>query len=593
MNKINNRIKKLRQEMKKHDIDCYIEHNVDPHMSEYVNERWKTREWISGFTGSVGAVVILKKKAALWADGRYFIQAENELSGSNIKLMKKGLNETPEIKDWIYEQLEEGDLIGLNGRTFSDEYVEKLHKKVKDKNIKIIEKYDLIEKIWKDRPEIPDNEIFIHELKYAGKKRDEKISEIREKMKKDNITNLIITQLDQIAWTLNIRGSDIKSVPVAISYLMIGKEDVIFYINQKKYNSKIKKILEDDGIIIKNYEEINDDLNNLKNESVVSYDKNTTNRWIVNSINKAATIKKIQSPILLLKSQKNNIEIENLEKCQIRDGVAMVKFLMWLEENILKEDISEIRAAKRLKKFRKEDDKFLETSFDTISAYKENAAMMHYHAAEETCSILKPKSFYLVDSGGQYMDGTTDITRTIPLGKLTEEEKMDYTLTLKSHINLASTKFLYGATGSNLDVLARKIMWEKGLDYKCGTGHGVGYLLSVHEGPQRISPKPNNVKMEEGMVTTIEPGVYKKDKHGIRIENTFITVKDKKLGSDQFMKFNVISYCPIDTTPLKIEMLNKEEKKWLNQYHEIVRKKLTPYLNDKQKKWLKKKSERI
>ncbi|TYB31138.1 MAG: aminopeptidase P family protein [Candidatus Mcinerneyibacterium aminivorans] len=590
---INEKLEKLREKMEKYNLDCYLEHNVDPHQSEYVADRWKTREWLSGFTGSVGTLVVTSKKSALWADGRYYIQAEKELNGSEIKLQKKGLEKTSKVHEWLSKNLKNNAKIGLNGKTYSEKYVSNLKKNITLEDIEFITRYDIVDELWKDRPEIPRNKAFIHPPEYAGKTRAQKIKNIRKKMKEKKCSHLIISTLDDIAWTLNIRGNDIKFNPYIISYLLIENDNISFYVLEEKIDKKIKKQLEKDNISLKNYSKIVKDLQKLSKKDKVWYSPETTNMWIVSSISEEANKYQKRVPTKLMKAKKNKKELKNLKNCQIKDGIAMVKFLIWLEETIKEREIGEVEAAQKVNEFRKRQKYFIEPSFSPISAYKENAAMMHYHAKEENQSFLKNKSFYLLDSGGQYMDGTTDITRTIPMGVLSREEKFHYTLTLKGHINLANSKFLYGATGSNLDVLSRKPLWEHNLDYKCGTGHGVGYLMGVHEGPQNISRTPNKIKLEEGMIVTIEPGIYIEGSHGIRIENDYVIVKDKKNNSDQFMKFKNMTYCPIDTQPIIKDLLTEEEIKWLNDFHSKVFDKLAKHLNEEERTWLKKKTKKL
>lgn len=590
---INERINNLRNLMKERGITAYIIPTYDPHQSEYLADHYKTRVWISEFTGSAGTVVVTEKEAILWTDGRYFIQAEKQLSDSEIKLFKMGIPGFPTYIEWIKDNLKEGDSLGFNGKIFPQADVKKIEKAIGEKNVEIIDEYDLVGEIWADRPEVPNSKAFVHDVKYAGKTAKEKIEEVRKEMKKKGVKYFILGSLDDIAWVYNIRGRDVACNPVVISYALISRDKAWLFVNKEKIDESVKSHLEENGIEIEDYEKVIDYVKNIEKKSKVFIDPARTNRWIYKGIPEDCKIIEGTNITTELKGIKNSIEIKNQKNAYIKDGVAMVKFLYWLNENIDKIKITEISASEKLEEFRKEQEGFIEPSFDTIAAYKENAAMMHYKADEDSNYELKKEKMFLVDSGGQYYDGTTDITRTIVLGEVTEEEKRDFTLTLKGHINLINSIFLYGATGSNLDALARYPLWQEGIDYKCGTGHGVGFLLNVHEGPHRISPMPNNVKLEKGMVVTIEPGVYRAGKHGIRIENVAVVEEDIETESGQFMRFETLSICPIDLEGIDVELLTYKERKWLNDYHEKVYNKLSPYLDDKEKKWLRKETRNI
>lgn len=590
---VNEKIASLRKLMRERKIDAYIIPTYDPHQSEYVGEHWKARTWISGFTGSAGTVVVTLDKAGLWTDGRYFIQAEKQLKGSEITLFKMGMEGVPTYLEWLKDTLNDGATLGYDAKIFPQSDVKKINKKLADKNIRLIENYDLIGEIWKDRPELPKDKIFIHDVKYAGKLPKEKLAEVRKEMKKLGVEYFILGSLDDIAWLYNIRGNDVANNPVVTSYALISNNHAWLFINKEKVTKEVEKFLNENGIIVEEYNEIRNYVENIKEGSKIFIDPSKTNRWVYNGISKTCKIVEGTNITTKLKAIKNEVEISNLKNAYIKDGVALVKFLYWLDKNIGKEKLTEISVSDKLEEFRREQENFMGPSFDTICAYKDHAPMMHYKATEESDYELSKEGMLLVDSGGQYLDGTTDITRTIVLGDITEEEKKDFTLTLKGHINLIKSRFLYGATGSNLDVLARIPLWQEGLDYKCGTGHGVGFFLNVHEGPHRISTVPNNVKLEEGMVVTIEPGVYKEGKHGIRLENDVVVVKDIKTDSGQFMKFDLLSYCPIDLDGVDVSILDDSERKWLNDYHEEVYNKLSPYLDENEKDWLKKETRRL
>ncbi|MCF7793220.1 MAG: aminopeptidase P family protein [Candidatus Cloacimonetes bacterium] len=579
--KVNDKISALRDLMNEHGFSAYIIPSSDAHLGEYVAEHWQARQWISGFTGSAGTVVVTLEKAGLWADGRYFIQAENQIKNTEIELFKIGIPGFPTYTEWLLQELQEGDEIGIDGSVFSVNDVKNMQQKFDKKNISIISHYDLIAEIWQDRPSLPTSQVFLHDVKFAGKSRKEKIEMIRAKMKKQNLDYHLFTSLDDIAWTFNIRANDIKYSPVSLAFAVIGLNSAHLFIDK----NKIKNI-DLNNVEIHTYEKITEFLSNLEPEKSILIDPNKTNIKLKNAIPKDCKI--IEKPHIstLLKSIKNETEIANLKKCQIRDGVAMVRFLYWLDSNIGKIKITEMSAAEKLAEIRAKDENFVDLSFNSISAYMANAAMMHYAPSHENETELKPAGFYLIDSGGNYLDGTTDITRTVCLGNISHAMKRDFTLVLKSHIDLSLAHFLEGATGANLDILARHPMWQEGLDYKCGTGHGVGYFLNVHEGPQNFSQRLINVPIKPGMTTTNEPGIYKENEYGIRTENTLLCVEDQKTYSGQFYKFEVISFCPIDIRAILPEMLNESQNEWLNNYHNKVYKKLNSYLTSEEKTWL-------
>lgn len=591
--KVVERIEKLRGLMKEKGIDAYIISDVDPHQSEYVSEHWKTRSWISGFTGSAGTVVITMKENGLWTDGRYHIQAENQLKGSGIKLFKQGLPGVPSYIEWLEKELGGNKCVGYNGKATSQYIASKIENTLSKAGIEINDEEDLISVIWNDRPELSFNTIINHDVKYSGKQVNDKLQLVRKKMKKSKADYYILGGLDNIAWLFNIRGTDVPNNPVVFSYGLISHEKAFLFINKDRLTEEAENNLLNNGVTIKYYAEISQELKEIDEKSNVFFDPNKINRFIYKSIPLKCNKIKGTSIVTNLKAIKNEIEIENLKQCQIRDGVAMVNFLYWIKNNIGKIDITEISATEKLEYFRSKEDNFKGPSFDTIAGYKDHAAMMHYKANEESQYQLEDRGMFLIDSGGQYLDGTTDITRTIVLGDISDEEKTDYTLVLKGHIALCRAIFLYGATGSNIDILARYPLWERGIDYKCGTGHGVGFFLNVHEGPQNISQAINKTKLEENMIITIEPGIYKEGKHGIRIENTVVVSKHNETEFGKFLKFDTISYCPIDLEGVDVDMLDSKDKEWLNRYHREVYDKLAPYLNDEVREWLKKETREI
>lgn len=582
MSKIDN----LREIMKKNDIHHYIIPSSDPHQSEYVADYYKGRAYVSGFTGSAGTIVVSLNTANLWTDGRYFIQAARELNNSGIDLMKMRTPGYPNVEEWIKSNVKEGETLGFDGRCYSANQYKQILSIAKYNKFNIKMDKDLLDDIWTERPELPSEKIFLHDVKFAGKNVKEKLSEVRSEMNNLNVESYIISSLDDIAWLFNIRGNDIKFNPVVLSYALITMNSAKLYIDMKKVDNKVLGELKKHGVEILEYNNIYKDILNI-NESIL-IDPAKVNANIYSLIKKEVKIIEGLNITTKLKAIKNETEIANLEVCQVRDGVAMVKFIKWLKESVGKDEVTEILASEKLKEFRAMGENFKGKSFGTIAGYKDHAAMMHYSATEKTQYKLKPEGMFLVDSGGQYLDGTTDITRTFILGQLTEEEKRDFTLVLRGHINLLTAKFLKGTTGMNLDILARRPLWDYGIDYKCGTGHGVGFFLNVHEGPQGFRQEGNTTVLEPGMIITNEPGIYKEGKYGIRTENTLLVVKDiVSEESGEFYSFKTISYCPIDLDGVEVRLLTNKERNWLNEYHSIVFEKLSPYLNESEKEFLK------
>lgn len=578
-------LEKIRDIMKKNNINYYIIPSSDSHQSEYVADYFKGREFISGFTGSAGTLLIGHQDAYLWTDGRYFIQAEKELRGTGISLMKMRTSGYPTIEEWIKQNIKEEETLGFDGKLFSVNQYKGFLNIANENKFRLNMNNDLLEEFWATRSELPKSKIFIHEEVYSGKSALEKLSEVRYHMKEKKAANYIISSLDDIAWLCNIRGNDIKFNPVALAYVIVTEKDTNLYINNNKIDNETRIKLNSQGINIYEYDEIEEHVKLINEATII--DASKLNAKIYSLLSKDIEIIDEINITTRLKAVKNDIEISNIEKSQIRDGVAMIRFIKWLKESIKKEKITEISASKKLTELRAMGENYKGDSFNTIAGYKDHAAMMHYSATEATDYELKAEGMFLVDSGAQYLDGTTDITRTFVLGKLTSEEKRDFTLVLKGHIALATAKFLKGTTGMNLDILARRPLWNYRIDYKCGTGHGVGYFLNVHEGPQGIRPEGNTTALEKGMIITNEPGVYKEGKHGIRIENTLLVVEDMKSEEfGEFYKFNTISYCPIDLNGVDIYMLTNEEKEWLNNYHKTVFEKLSPYLSEEEVKFL-------
>lgn len=583
---VRERVDALRQKMQERDIAFYIIPSADYHQSEYVSDFFKARAYISGFSGSAGTVVVAKDQAGLWTDGRYFIQAEKELEGSGINLFKMGQEGVPTVSEWILKQASEGQKVGFDGKVISVSQLKEYQKTFGKKSLQLALEEDLVGLVWENRPSIPCEDILDHDVKYAGKTRKEKLEQVRNKMKEQDAESYVLASLDDIAWLFNIRGNDVQDTPVTLSYAFVTMEEEELYIDQKKIPQNVKEALLQDGVKICPYDGLKERLENLSEKSIF-LSPGRLNAYLYNAIPKE--VQKIEKADITtyLKACKNEVEIREHENAQVRDGVAMVKFMHWLKTTMGKEKITEVSASQKLLSFRGEGELFMGQSFESISAYGANAAMMHYHPNHENPVELEQKGFLLMDSGGQYLDGTTDITRTFVLGPLTEEQIRDYTLVLRGHINLCRAKFLKGTIGTQLDILARLPLWEQGIDYKCGTGHGVGFFLGVHEGPQSISPRLWDVKMEEGMITTNEPGVYKEGRYGIRIENTILVEKAEETESGQFMKFKTISYCPIDLEAVDASIMDEKEIAWLNEYHQMVYDKLSPYLDGERKAYLK------
>lgn len=585
--KVDEKIAKLRNLMKQKNIDIYVIPSSDSHQSEYTTEHFKSREWISGFTGSAGTVVVTMNRTVLFTDGRYFLQAEEELKGTGVELFKMAESGVLTLEEFLDSELDQGQTLGFDGKLFSHIQVEKMKSALKNKDILIDADFDLVDEIWTDRPELPTGEVFVHNTEFSGKSVTEKLKLIKDEMNKKNADYYLLNCLDAIAWTFDIRGSDIPYNPFVISYALIGQQDTRLFIDSDKLNQDTIEYLTKENVEICSYSAIEQTLKDIESDKSILLDPTKISNWCFKSISLA--VKKILSEDIVenLKAIKNEVEIKNFEKCQIRDGVAMVKFLYWLDENLGKEKITEISASDKLEQIRSEGENYVSLSFETISGYKDHAAIVHYSAKKDTEYELKSEGMLLVDSGAQYLDGTTDITRTIVLGEVTDEEKRDFTLVLKGHIALSKAKFTYGTTGTQLDVLARMPLWKEGKDFKHGTGHGIGYLLSVHEGPQRISPMYSKVKLEDGMLITNEPGFYKDGEYGIRTENILLVREDYENEFGQFMKFETTTLCPINTRGIEEELLSDGEKKWLNDYHEDVYKALHPYLNREEQNWLK------
>lgn len=589
---IQERLKELRKEMADRGIDIYVVPTSDFHESEYVGEYFKARKFITGFTGSAGTAVITMEEAGLWTDGRYFIQAAAQLEGSTVTLFKMGEEGVKTVEEFVEDRLKDKGCLGFDGRVVNGKLGEDFEKIARKKNASLFVEEDLIGLIWKDRPAFSKEPSYVLATEYAGKSALEKLADVRKVMEEKKADAHIITSLDDIAWLFNIRGNDIANFPIVLSFGVITREDSFWFAYDEVLNDEVRAHLEKNHITVKDYEQIYNFAAGLTGIKKVLLDKSSVNYRILKSLNQEIEIIDEKNLAFYMKAVKNETELQNTIKAHIKDGVAFTKFMYWLKNHIGKEEITEISASDYLESKRKEQEGFIELSFDTISAYGPNAAMMHYSATEETNTVLKPEGFYLVDSGGHYYEGSTDITRTIALGALSDTEKLHFTTVARSNLNLAAARFLYGCRGVNLDILSRGPLWDIGLDYKCGTGHGIGYLLNVHEGPNgfrwKIVPERNDsAVLEEGMITTDEPGVYLEGEYGIRTENELICRKGEKNEYGQFMYFETITYAPIDLDAIVPEEMTKREKALLNDYHKMVYEKLSPYLSNEEAAWLK------
>lgn len=588
---ISERIAALRSTMADHKLDAYIIPSTDPHMSEYVPLRWTAREWISGFTGSAGTVVITQKEAGLWTDSRYFIQAQKQIEGSGIQLMKMGLSQTPGIAPWLIQQLDKEASIGFDGACMSMTMAKNLKHDLSGINAHLIGEFDLIESLWIDRPEIPRAQMFAHQEKYAGKSRLQKLEMIRQQMNLTGTNHHFMGSLDDIAWTFNIRGNDVSYNPVVVAYALITNEKATLYIQESKVPTEFIDKLALDNIQIADYYQIFSDLKHLPASTSVLLDPLRTNDKIFNNI--SANIVERENPSQLMKSIKNKIEIEGTKRAMTKDGIALTQFCYWLENTLGKEKITEITIMEKLRDFRAQQKDFMGESFGSIVAYGPHAASPHYSSTPESDVELQEKGLLLIDSGGQYIHGTTDITRTFTLGPLTQEEKTDFTLVLKGTIQLSMAKFPHGTRGCNLDILARQALWQNGRNYGHGTGHGVGCFLNVHEGPQSIRQEIKEQAILPGMITSNEPGLYREGKHGIRHENMILCKEAEKTQFGEFLCFETLTLCPFDTRGIIADLLDNNEKQWLNNYHRWVFDTIAPHLDAKHKIWLQNKTKAL
>ena len=589
MNEINQRLEKLREVMRREHLSAFIFPSTDAHQSEYVADHWQGRAWISGFNGSAGTAVVTMRSAALWTDSRYFIAAEEQLRGTEFQLMKLKVEGTPTISDWIASELlqneDECREVGLDGMVNSyNDTMALISDLRKAGGITVRTNFDPLEQIWMNRPAIPENPVEIQSLNFAGETVDDKMQRIRKALREHHADGILVSALDDIAWTLNLRGTDVHCNPVFVSYLLISSEQVSLFVNPKKISSEVKVYLDEHGISLFDYNQVEEGLESYADYNIL-LDGDETSFCLWKSV-KCQEIIAAKSPIPVMKAVKNATEIEGYHRAMLRDGVAMVKFLKWLKPAVEAGGQTEMSIDKKLTLLRAEQNLFRDISFDTIAGYQAHGAIVHYEATPETDAPLLPEGLILIDSGAQYQDGTTDITRTIALGPVTEEMKHIYTLVLKGHIQLELAKFPDGASGTQIDALSRECMWREGYNFLHGTGHGVGSYLNVHEGPHQIRMEWKPTPLRAGMTVTDEPGLYLKGKFGVRIENTLLIKDFVETAFGKFLQMESLTLCPIDTAPIDVDMLLPEEVEWLNAYHREVFEKLSPYLGDEEVEWL-------
>lgn len=585
------RLQRLRALMKNKGVDYFMAPTADFHNSEYVNDYFKVREFFSNFSGSNGTLLVWQEGAGLWTDGRYFIQAERELAGTGIELFRMLNAGVPTIEDFLKERMREGDTLGFDGRVICALEGKKYERELSEKKIRIAFQEDLAESIWEDRPAFPAGRITVLDEKIAGKSLDEKLKETRRRIGEEGAESLLLTKLDDLMWLFNIRGCDVECNPVAMSYGFITMDKAVLFLRKKAMDMDTEKYLSRHKIQVEDYDSITDYLRGLPKNLRVMADPRHCSYLLYRILCERCTLVEKRNPTELLKAVKNPVELANMEKIYLKDSVAVTKFIYWLKSNIGRERITEVTAADYLEKLRREIPEFLDLSFPTIAGYKANAAMMHYEATPEGCAVLAPEGMLLVDSGGQYMGGTTDVTRTIVLGPVSDEIKRHYTLVAAGMLQLSAVRWLHGCTGRNLDILARQPIWDEGLDYQCGTGHGVGYILNVHEGPQnirwRFAEGMTEAVIEDGMDITNEPGIYIEGSHGIRIENVMIAKNDLKNEYGQFMHFETLTWVPIDREGVDEKYMTETQKQLFFRYQREVYRRISPYLTTEEKAWLK------
>ena len=581
------RLAALREEMRREHLSAFIFPSSDPHNSEYVPSRWEGRKWISGFDGSAGTAVVTLHSAALWTDSRYFLAAEEQLAGTEFQLMRERVDGTPSIAEWIATEIEgaESSEIGVDGMCMTYAECSDLKTDLKHNGgITVRTNLDILDRIWTDRPSVPLNPVSIQPIEYAGESCHDKLGRIRSSLLRRGACGMLMTQLDDIAWTLNLRGTDVHCTPVFVAWLIVAEEVAVLYIKDEKLSPEVIEYLNAEGVAVDDYDNIIDALNSYDGYTLL-IDPATTN-YTLSQLRGNFNLVSAPSPVPEMKAIKNEVECNGFRNAMQRDGVAMVKFLKWLEEAVPKGCETELSVSAKLRQLRAEQPLFKDESFDTIAGYEEHGAIVHYEPTSDTDVPLRPEGFLLLDSGAQYLDGTTDITRTIQLGKVTDLHRRVYTLVLKGHLSLQNLCFPRGAAGTQLDAVARVAMWREGMNFMHGTGHGVGSYLSVHEGPHQIRQEYRPAPMLEGMTVTDEPGLYLAGKFGVRIENTLLTVPYMTTEFGKFLRFEPLTLCPIDTRPIVVDMLSTEELGLLNAYHKMVYERLSPMLDEEHKAWL-------
>lgn len=586
---IRGRLEALREAMRAEGVDYYMMPTADFHNSEYVNDYFKVREYFSGFSGSNGTLVVWQAGAGLWTDGRYFIQAERELEGTGIELFRMQEEGVPTIREFLKKNMKEGQLLGFDGRVIPAASGKEYERELGGKGIRFAYEKDLAEGIWKDRPGFPAGTVTVLKEEIAGKSFEEKRREVMEKVEKEGASSLLLTKLDDLMWLFNIRGCDVECNPVAICYGYLTQKETVLFIQKKALNEEVQSYLSGKGILVEEYDDVIPYLRKLPEGGKVLADQRHCSYCLFKVLSESQTVVEKKNPTELLKAVKNPVELANMEKIFLKDSVAVTKFIYWLKKNIGKQEITEVSAADELERFRREIPEFLDLSFPTIAGYKANAAMMHYEATPENRAVLAPEGMLLVDSGGQYLGGTTDVTRTIVLGPVSDEIKLHYTAVAAGMLQLTNARWLYGCTGRNLDILARQPIWNIGLDYKCGTGHGVGYILNVHEGPQGLRwryTEGGEALLEAGMNVTNEPGIYVEGSHGIRIENVMVAENYVKNEYGQFMRFRTLTWVPIDMEAVDEKYLTETQRMYLYSYQRQVYEKLSPYLDEEEREWL-------
>ena len=592
MEQIKKRLELLRDAMKNAGVSACIIPGTDPHASEYIADYWKERVWISGFTGSAGTAVVGLEKAGLWTDSRYFLQGEEQLAGTGIDLMKLAQPGTPDIISWLSSELKAGERVGVNAQMFSVNAYAAMKAELKVAGVELVS-IDLLAQVWTDRPALPSDPFFVFDSQYAGKSVAEKLQSLRGQMKKEHAGVFVLSALDEIVWLFNIRGNDVSYNPVVISYALVTEDKATLFVAPEKVTPEAEAFLQSEGVSIAPYADIYKALKAISASASVLLDGAKLNQSLFEAIPSGCGICNRLSPVNKMKSIKNAVEIEGYRRAMVEDGVALTRFYMWLEENVHTGDHTELSIDKQLCEYRSMGKNFMGESFGSIVGYGPHGAVVHYSATPESASTLKAENILLIDSGGQYLDGTTDITRTIALGTPTVQQKMDFTLVLKGNIALDTAIFPVNTRGSQIDILARKAMWDLGLNYGHGTGHGVGHFLNVHEGPQSIRAEENSVVLEPGMVMSNEPGLYRTDQYGVRTENMMVVVPAQTTEFGQFLKFETLTLCPIDQELIDLEIMTQTEIDWINKYHQKVYDKISPLLNEDERDWLSRKCAKL